>query len=108
MCKNYPKEFPEEFITTAFGCEMFGEWNDIINNRDPSMAMFPENDYKSDYKRGKLSRFTEVFGRMKLHKKQRMKFKPSQKGVIITTASLFWILDILFKKYGYHYFLTAK
>merc|ERR1712051_9142 len=81
--KHYPQDFPEEFLVSAFFADLVGEWNDIINNRSTSMAMYADNDELTNERKGKIRKFKEVYIRMKLHPRQKRKLKDSQKAVIL-------------------------
>ena len=70
--------------------------------------MSADNEALTDERKGKLRRFCEIYCSMKLHPRQKDSLKPSQKGVILFMESCFWIIDRLFKDFGYKYFLTAK
>ena len=106
--KRYPEQFPEEYLVTAFFCDIAGEWNDTINNREMSMAMVANNKKATEFRKGKIRKFTNIYIRMKLHKRQGKKLKDSQKGIILAMYSLFWITDKLLIELKFHFFLTAK
>ena len=106
--KRYPEQFPEEYLVTAFFCDIAGEWNDTINNREMSMAMVANNKKATEFRKGKIRKFTNIYIRMKLHKRQGKKLKDSQKGIILAMHSMFWITDKLLIELKFHFFLTAK
>ena len=68
--KRYPEQFPEEYLVTAFFCHIAGEWNDTINNREMSMAMVANDKKATEFRKGKIRKFTNIYIRMKLHKRQ--------------------------------------
>ena len=109
LCKHYPLEFPpKEYLATAKFCELVGEFNAYANNRRRDMAMSADNEALTEERKGKLRKFREIYCLMKLHQSQKDSLKPSQVGVILCLETCFWIIDILFKDFGYKYFLTAR
>ena len=106
--KHYPHIFDEEYLVTAHFCALVGEWNDTINNRQKSMAMYANNDKVTNHRKGVIRNFMNVYVRMKLHQTQKKKLKDSQKSVILASFSMFWLADKLLIELKFHFFLTAK
>ena len=103
--KHYPHIFGEEYLVTAHFCALVGEWNDTINNRQKSMAIYANN---ANHRKGVIRNFMNVYVRMKLHSRQKRKLKDSQKSVILASFSMFWLADKLLIELKFHFFLTAK
>ena len=106
--KHKPDEFPDEFLVSAHFCDFIGEWRELINNRRKSMAMVANNKELTEYRKGRLIKFKEVYIRMKLHKRQKAKLKDSQKSLLLATYSMLWLTDKLLIEQKFHMFLTAK
>ena len=107
--EHYPKEFGPEVLVTAEFCEQVGGWNDIINNSKIKMAFHASRPEKNAESVAFLNQFQDFYTKIKLHPKQKKtELKPTQKGVILTNASIKWLKEELLEKEGYKYFLTSK
>ena len=106
--KYYPEDFGPEVLTTAVFCEKVGEWSDIVNNYHRNMAFHADKPEKNEESFSKMDKFQEFYGTMKLHKDQSDdEFKPTQRGVVMTNASIKWSVNELFTRHGFKYIPSA-
>ena len=98
---------PKEWLTTAFFCKAVDDWHSFMNNREISCAFRQKSPEHNIELVSFLRWFVRFYCTMKLHKNQKGGLKPSQRGVMLSTASIIHLQKELLDK-GYSFVLTAR
>ena len=109
VCQEYPDQFPSYYLTTVFFIEMVARWWEIAHSRSRSMCFFSRGEDEAWSKNVDIiERFSDLYSNMMMGIGQVDSYWPSQKAVLLTSASILWIANKLVKEDGYHYFLPGR
>ena len=98
---------PQEWLTTAYFCETVEDWFNVMNNRKLSMAFTKNNKTAVENWTCFLEWFMVFFASIQFNKKQKGGLWKVQKGVLLSTISVLYLVEKLFDL-GYRYVLTAR
>ena len=108
--ENYPEEFPEEVLVTAFFAECVGKWYQYMCGKELSTAYWNDRPEQNAEQDKWLMEFMHMYIRMILHPSQNWEtsFKPSQMALVLTTHSMLWIKNFCLNEMRYKLFRLFK
>lgn len=96
-------KLPQEALTTAFFCEVFGRWIAIMTCKARVLSFSNIDEEKHTEQINFLLDFMEFFGKVKFGKKHRL-LKPFQKGALLSTQSILDLSDYILNETNNKFF----
>lgn len=105
LVKNYPDLFPQDYLTTAHFCKMYGKFYDLATSRKPSFS-FHKDHFEENC--GFIQEFCQYFKSLKVSPEQKEAYSKFQKGTILSSHSLIWLAKFMVHEEGNQFFLGGR
>ena len=101
---HYPDIFPQEAMTTAFFCDMIGQYYDHMTCRNLGLALSLKQPEKLQEAFTKMQGFMNFYSSLFIGKSHRGGLLPTQRGVLMSTISMIQLTNFMLSQKGIKYF----